>query len=127
MTRPSGGSPPSASGWFSSASPAAARATGCSRPRGRSSSKPRRSTTMSNPSLSPPRPSLDGVDLGDRPPGELLPARAFTSHAFYQAELTQVFERAWVHVADLPELTRPGDYVASQIGQVPVVVMRGHD
>jgi choline monooxygenase len=32
-----------------------------------------------------------------------------------------------VHVADLPALRTPGDYVAATIGASPVVVVRGHD
>lgn len=67
---------------------------------------------------------LDGISLVDRSPGELLPARAFTSPQFYEAELRYVFERSWVHLADLPELTQPGDYVSGQIGRVPVLVVR---
>jgi choline monooxygenase len=56
-----------------------------------------------------------------------LPARAFLSPAFFEAELEHVFERSWVHVADLAELAAAGDYVSAQIGRVPVVVVRGQD
>jgi choline monooxygenase len=68
--------------------------------------------------------AIDGVSLADRQGRELLPARAFLSPAFYAAELKYVFERSWVHVADLPDLTKPGDYVSAQIGRVPVLVVR---
>jgi choline monooxygenase len=73
-----------------------------------------------------PGMQLDGVGLGDRRAGELLPARAFTSPLFYEAELKYVFERSWVHIADLTELAEPGDFVAGQIGRVPVLAVRDH-
>jgi choline monooxygenase len=67
---------------------------------------------------------LDGVSLADTVPRVPLPARAFTSPTFYEHELKYVFERSWVHVADLTELREPGDFVAGQIGRVPVLVLR---
>jgi choline monooxygenase len=89
--------------------------------------------SQSHLTMLPSRPSpssatlLDGIDLADRPDGELLPPRAFLSSAWFEAELERVFERAWIHVADLAELTKPGDYVGAQIGRVPVVIVRGQD
>ncbi len=77
--------------------------------------------------MSHPVMSVDGVDLRDRPEGEALPAGAFRSATFFEAELEHVFEKSWVHVADLPELASPGAFVASRIGRVPVVLLRGHD
>ncbi len=71
--------------------------------------------------------NVDGVDLRDRPEGEALPASAFRSSAVFEAELEHVFEKSWIHVADLPELQQPGDYVTARIGRVPVLVVRGHD
>jgi phenylpropionate dioxygenase-like ring-hydroxylating dioxygenase large terminal subunit len=59
--------------------------------------------------------------------GRLLPPQAFWSPEVFEAELRQIFERGWVHVADLPELGQPGDFVASDIGRTPVVVVRGED
>lgn len=59
--------------------------------------------------------------------GHLLPPTAFTDGALYAAELARIFERSWVHVADLPDLQRAGDYVAATIGPTPVIVVRGDD
>jgi len=56
------------------------------------------------------------VDLSAPAPGRLLPAAAFTSPAVYDAEMREIFGRSWVHVADLPELRQPGDYVTASIG-----------
>lgn len=69
----------------------------------------------------------DGLDLSPPAPGACLPAGAFTSPAVFEAEMRRIFARSWVHVADLPELRAPGDYVAATIGSAPVVVVRGHD
>jgi len=71
--------------------------------------------------------TIDGLDLSTPPPGRCLPAGAFTSAAVFDAELRQVFARSWVHVADVPELSTAGDFVAATIGTIPVVVVRGHD
>jgi len=71
--------------------------------------------------------SIGGVDLYERPKGVVLPPQAFTSREVYEAELPGIFERSWVHVADLHELASPGDFVTADIGNVPVVVVRGHD
>src|SRR5689334_20873787 len=70
---------------------------------------------------------IDGIDLGTPREGELLPPRAFTSPAVYEAELRGIFEKSWVHVADAPELRRAGDFVTATVGRVPLVIVRGHD
>jgi choline monooxygenase len=70
---------------------------------------------------------IDGCDLSAPAPGHLLPPAAFISPAVYAAEMQRIFARSWVHVADLPELRTPGDFVAGTIGASPVVIVRGHD
>src|SRR5581483_3308751 len=71
--------------------------------------------------------SIDGVRLEAPAHGHLLPPAAFVSHDLFATEMRRVFERSWVHVADLPDLQKPGDYVAAQLGFTPVVIVRGHD
>jgi phenylpropionate dioxygenase-like ring-hydroxylating dioxygenase large terminal subunit len=71
--------------------------------------------------------TIDGVDFTPPGPGTLLPPRAYTSAAVYEAELERIFGRSWVHVADLPELREPGDFATGTIGSTPVVMVRGHD
>jgi phenylpropionate dioxygenase-like ring-hydroxylating dioxygenase large terminal subunit len=70
---------------------------------------------------------IDGVDLTPPLAKHLLPPAAFTSPAVYTYEMERIFARSWVHVADLPDLRVPGDYVVAAIGPTPVVVVRGHD
>jgi choline monooxygenase len=71
--------------------------------------------------------TIDGCDLSAPAPGHLLPAGAFTSPAVFAAAMQHIFARSWVHVADLPELRKAGDFVTSTIGTTPIVVVRGHD
>lgn len=71
--------------------------------------------------------TIDGVDLSEPAPGCVLPPRAFTSSAVYEAELERIFARSWVHVADTTALGSPGDFVTASIGTTPVVVVRGDD
>jgi phenylpropionate dioxygenase-like ring-hydroxylating dioxygenase large terminal subunit len=70
-----------------------------------------------------PAPQIDGVDL-TLAPGRLLSPRAFTSPAVYAAEEAAIWNRAWIHVADVHDLPAPGDYVTATIGQTPIFVLR---
>jgi choline monooxygenase len=78
------------------------------------------------------RTARGGATVGEcrlDPPeeGRLLPPHAFWSSEVFEAEMRDIFERSWVHVADLPELKKAGDFVAGAIGRTPVVVVRGDD
>jgi phenylpropionate dioxygenase-like ring-hydroxylating dioxygenase large terminal subunit len=59
--------------------------------------------------------------------GHVLPPRSFVSAALYEVEMARIFEKSWVHVADLPDLQKAGDYVTANIGPTPVIVVRGDD
>jgi len=56
-----------------------------------------------------------------------LPGIAYTDPVLYEQELTEVFERAWILVGHVSELSEPGDYVTANVGREPVLVVRGHD
>ena len=56
-----------------------------------------------------------------------LPGIAYTDPVLYEQELTEVFERAWILVGHISELSGPGHYVTANVGREPVVVIRGHD
>src|SRR5262245_49561019 len=56
-----------------------------------------------------------------------LPGVAFTDPELYAQELTEVFEKAWILVGHVSELSEPGQYVTANVGREPVVVIRGHD
>ena len=56
-----------------------------------------------------------------------LPGIAYTDPLLYEQELVEVFERAWVLVGHISELSEPGQYVTTNVGREPVMVVRGHD
>jgi Rieske 2Fe-2S family protein len=56
-----------------------------------------------------------------------LPGIAYTDPLLYEQELTEVFERAWILVGHVSELSEPGQYVTANVGREPVVVIRGLD
>ena len=56
-----------------------------------------------------------------------LPGVAYTDPVLYEQELTEVFERAWILVGHVSELSEPGQYVTANVGREPVLVVRGHD
>lgn len=69
---------------------------------------------------------LDGVPLALSPSG-FLSARAYTSPGFFDLEMAELFPRSWCFAADLDQLQRPGDFVATRLGYEPVVVVRAAD
>ena len=50
--------------------------------------------------------------------GHLLPPSAFTRASLFETEMARIFERSWVHVADLPDLQRAGDYVTGVLARL---------
>ena len=53
-----------------------------------------------------------------------MPPRAYVSRAFHALEVERVFRREWHCVGRVDEVEKPGDYLAWQIAQEPVVVLR---
>jgi choline monooxygenase len=56
-----------------------------------------------------------------------LPAAAYTDPLLYEQEVTEIFGRAWSLAGHVSELASPGQYVTTNVGREPVVVVRGHD
>lgn len=87
--------------------------------------------TVSAPAAGPAAPdrgrTLDGVALALGPDNGPMPARAYTSPAFYEAELEHVFPGAWMFVGHEQWIAAPGDYMAETVGFEPVIVVRGLD
>ena len=87
--------------------------------------------TVSAPAAGPAAPdrvrTLDGVALTLGPDDGPMPARAYTSPAFYEAELEHVFPGAWMFVGHEQWAAAPGDYVAETVGSEPVIVVRDLD
>jgi phenylpropionate dioxygenase-like ring-hydroxylating dioxygenase large terminal subunit len=71
--------------------------------------------------------AIDGVPLAMPARGHNLPPRAFTSAAVFEAEQRAVFARSWVHVCDVLDVPKPGDFATGMIGRTPVVVLRDRE
>ena len=84
--------------------------------------------TVSAPAAGPTAPdrgrTLDGVALALGPGDSPMPARAYTSPVFYEAELEHVFPGAWMFVGHEQWAAAPGDYMAETVGSEPVIVVR---
>lgn len=51
----------------------------------------------------------------------------YTDQRIYDLEMRTVFARSWQLVCRLDQLSKPGQYVTSEIAGEPIVVVRGHD
>ncbi|HSI02314.1 MAG TPA: aromatic ring-hydroxylating dioxygenase subunit alpha [Reyranella sp.] len=56
--------------------------------------------------------------------GQSLPARWYTDPEIARLEVERLFRRSWCYVGPLAELRAAGDYIASYVGGIPVVVVR---
>ena len=65
--------------------------------------------------------------INDLDRARALPARYYAGEAMLAMEQRAVFARSWQLVAQQGQLADPGDHVVEQIGQVPVLVVRGQD
>jgi len=74
--------------------------------------------------MQPSSPLVDGVPLFVPAPGRNLPPGAFTSRTIFDLEQRAIFAKSWVHVCDLRDVAKPGDYTATTIGRTPIIVLR---
>ncbi|MBM4187180.1 MAG: aromatic ring-hydroxylating dioxygenase subunit alpha [Gemmatimonadetes bacterium] len=65
--------------------------------------------------------------LVDRPQDASLPGRFYTDPRFCELDLAHLFYREWIFAGHSGEIARPGDRFTLQIGDYPVLVVRGHD
>jgi glycine betaine catabolism A len=65
--------------------------------------------------------------LGARRHGHTLPREFYTDPTFYQLDLDNLFYKEWLFVGHDCEAPEPGAYFTLQIGEYPVVVVRGRD
>ena len=75
------------------------------------------------------RPTADALTRCIAPPdtAATLPPACYTDPALYLVERDAVFRQGWVGVGRSDRWPNPGDYAAVEIGEVPVVVVRGAD
>lgn len=63
----------------------------------------------------------------DRPGEFRVHTSAYFRQEYYEAELDEIFDRAWIYVAHESELREPHTYKTAWIGKRPVIVVRGGD
>lgn len=56
-----------------------------------------------------------------------IPASWYTDQMLYQLEMCTVFASSWQLVCRIDQLSKPGQYVTSEIAGEPIVVVRGND
>ncbi|MEP5728782.1 MAG: Rieske 2Fe-2S domain-containing protein [Sulfitobacter sp.] len=56
-----------------------------------------------------------------------MPTQVYTSQAFHDAELENVFKKSWFCVGRASALGKPGDYVTCELAGQPIIVLRDKD
>lgn len=56
-----------------------------------------------------------------------LPGRSFVSDEVFREEMERIFGRRWFCAGRAEEILRPGDYLAVQVGDESLLVVRGED
>ena len=65
------------------------------------------------------------AELQARRPGMSLDRKFYTDPEFYRLDLETLFYRDWLFAGHDCEIPAPGDYFTIQIGDYPVIVLRG--
>jgi phenylpropionate dioxygenase-like ring-hydroxylating dioxygenase large terminal subunit len=67
-------------------------------------------------------PDVTGLITGDR-----IHGRLYYDQAIFDEELQKVWSRVWLYIGHESEIPNRGDYVCRQVGQQPVLMVRGSD
>lgn len=62
-----------------------------------------------------------------RSPGWSLPGNFFSDTQIYQRDLDAIWRRGWLFAVHGCEIPNPGDYVTLEVGDDPIIVVRGDD
>lgn len=65
--------------------------------------------------------------IASQPRGHALQRPFYTDADIYRADLDAIWYRDWIFAASAAELPRPGSYISLQLGDYPVIVVRGAD
>ncbi|MEN5036941.1 aromatic ring-hydroxylating dioxygenase subunit alpha [Pseudomonas sp. TWI929] len=69
-----------------------------------------------------------GLDLiKQREPQHGLPGAAYMDPLLYQQDLEHIWYKEWIFAGHTFEMEKPGEYLTLQIGEYPVVMVRGKD
>ena len=56
--------------------------------------------------------------------GHTLPARWYADDAVFEEEKRRIFRRTWQYVGHAGQLAKPGDFIATRLGDIPIVIAR---
>ena len=59
--------------------------------------------------------------------GHTLPARWYTDAAVFAAEKERIFHRAWQYAGHTAQVAKPGDFITTKLGDIPIVIARDVD
>jgi phenylpropionate dioxygenase-like ring-hydroxylating dioxygenase large terminal subunit len=59
--------------------------------------------------------------------GDTLPARWYVEADVFQAEKERIFHRSWQYVGHTGQVSSAGDFFATQLGDMPVVIVRDNE
>ncbi len=59
--------------------------------------------------------------------GHTLPARWYADGAVFEEEKRRIFHRSWQYVGHLGQIAKPGDFITTRLGDMPVVIARDVD
>ena len=65
--------------------------------------------------------------LEARPAGHTLARLFYGDPDFYAADLEHIWYRSWLFAGHDCELRQPGDYITLQVGDYPILIVRGRD
>lgn len=75
----------------------------------------------------PTETTVDRLLTHVRPDEGLIPTFVHADPDVHRLELERIFQRTWLFVAHESEIAAPGDFVTREMGEVPVIVVRGQD
>ena len=67
------------------------------------------------------------AELQGRRPGMSLDQKFYADPGFYRLDLETIFYRDWLFAGHDCEIPAPGDYFTMQVGDYPIIVVRGRD
>src|SRR5215831_566635 len=53
--------------------------------------------------------------------------RVYTDPEIFELEMRRIFGRAWLYVGHESQIPNPGDYITTELGLQPVIMIRHHD
>jgi len=65
--------------------------------------------------------------LAKRPENHGLPGEFFSDAAIYEADIEHIFHKEWIFAGHTIEIREPGEWLTVQVGDYPVLIMRGND